>query len=88
MAGPRDYHTKQSKSDKDKCHMISLTCRIPPPQKKMGTNECIYETDSQTLKANMVTKAERWWWGGINREFGIGIRTTLLEKDNQQGPVV
>ena len=54
----------------------------------MGTNECIYETDSQTLKANMVTKAERWWWGGINREFGIGIHTTLLEKDNQQGPVV
>ena len=60
----------------------------PPPKKKMGTNECIYETDSQTLKANMVTKAERWWWGGINREFGIGIHTTLLEKDNQQGPVV
>ena len=26
--GPRDYHTKWSKSDKDKYHMISLTCAI------------------------------------------------------------
>ena len=28
MDGPRDYHTKWSKPDKDKCHMISLTYRI------------------------------------------------------------
>ena len=28
MDGPRDYHTKWSKSDKDKYHMISLTCGI------------------------------------------------------------
>ena len=28
MDGPRDYHTKWSKSDKDKYHMISLICRI------------------------------------------------------------
>ena len=26
--GPRDYHTKWSKSDKVKYHMISLTCEI------------------------------------------------------------
>ena len=25
MDGPEDYHTKRSKSDKDKYHMISLT---------------------------------------------------------------
>ena len=24
----RDYHTKQSKSDKDKYHMVSFTCGI------------------------------------------------------------
>ena len=28
MDGLRDYDTKQSKSDKDKNHMISLICRI------------------------------------------------------------
>ena len=26
--GPRDYHTKWSNSDKDKCHMIPLICAI------------------------------------------------------------
>ena len=38
---PRDYHTKWSKSDKDKYDMISLIC---------GINELIYKTeaDSQT----------------------------------------
>ena len=25
MDGSRDYHNKQSKKEKDKCHMISLT---------------------------------------------------------------
>ena len=28
MDGPRDYHTKWSKSEKDKYHMLSLTCGI------------------------------------------------------------
>ena len=28
MNGPRDYHTKVSKSEKGKYHMISLTCGI------------------------------------------------------------
>ena len=28
MNGPTDYQTKSSKSDKDKCHMISLICVI------------------------------------------------------------
>ena len=28
MDGPRDDHTKWSKSDKDKSHMISLLCGI------------------------------------------------------------
>ena len=26
--GPRDYHTKWSKPDKDKYHMISLICGV------------------------------------------------------------
>ena len=28
MGGPRDYHTKWSKTDKDKHHMILLICGI------------------------------------------------------------
>ena len=28
MDGPRDYHTKWSKSDKDKYHVIQLICGI------------------------------------------------------------
>ena len=46
MEGPREYHTKWSKSDKDKYHMISLICGIL----KNDTNKLIYktETDSQT----------------------------------------
>ena len=28
MAGPRDYHTEGSKSERDKYHMISLICGI------------------------------------------------------------
>ena len=28
MDGSRDYHTKWSKSEKDKYHMISLICKI------------------------------------------------------------
>ena len=28
MDGPRDYHRKQSEPEKDKYHMISLTCGI------------------------------------------------------------
>ena len=45
MDGPRDYHTKWSKSDKDK-YMISLI----PGIWKNDTSELIYktETDSQT----------------------------------------
>ena len=39
MDGPRDDHTKWSKSDKDKYHMILLICGIL----KNDTNELIYK---------------------------------------------
>ena len=46
MDGPRDYHTKWSKSEKDKYRIISLTCGIL----KNDTDEIIYKTkiNSQT----------------------------------------
>ena len=54
MDGPWDYHTKQSKSDKDKYHMISLIYGIL----KNETNEL---WNKLTDKENefMVTKGER-----------------------------
>ena len=41
MDGPREYHTKWSKPDKDKYHMISPACGI---WEKNGTNELIFKT--------------------------------------------
>ena len=41
MDGPRDYHTKSSKPDKGKYHMILLICGI---LKKNDTNELICKT--------------------------------------------
>ena len=45
MDGPRDYHTKWSKSDRERQipHDITYIWNL-----KYDTNELIYETDSQT----------------------------------------
>ena len=54
MDGPRDYHTKRCKSEKDKYNMISLICGI---SKKNDTNELIYKI--QTHKKQIyVTKGK------------------------------
>ena len=68
------------KSDKDKYHMISLTCWIL----KNDTNELIYkrEMDLQTDNKLMVTKGVR-----VGREkFGIWdyIHTTMNKRDNHK----
>ena len=57
MDGPRNYHTKCSKSERDKYHMPLLTCGILTKPKK---TPLIYKvgTDSQTLKPNL------WLQGG------------------------
>ena len=51
MDGPRDYHTNQSKSDRERqiSHDITYMWNL---KKNNDTNELIYktETDSQTLK--------------------------------------
>ena len=51
MDESRDYHTKWRQKEKDKDHMLSLTCEIL----KNDTHELIYktETDSQIQKANL-----------------------------------
>ena len=51
MDGARDYHTKWSKPDREKYHMISLICE----SLKKDTNELVSRTerDSQTQKTNL-----------------------------------
>ena len=46
MGRPRDYHTKRSKSEKDKYHLISLIGRISKNDVNELTSET--ETDSHT----------------------------------------
>ena len=63
MDGPRDCHTEWSKSEKDKYHMISLTCGI----KKRGANELIYKTEVENKLMITRGKAGRdkfgdWDW--------------------------
>ena len=58
MDGPRDDHTRWSKSEKDilqYCFYVEF--------KKYGASECIYKTDFQKL---MVIKGEMWFKGRIN----------------------
>ena len=47
MDGPRDYHTKWSRPDKDKDRMISLICGILKKfkKKRKDTNEPTYKTE-------------------------------------------
>ena len=65
MGGPRDYHTKGSKSDKNKYHMIITYLW----NLKKDTNEFMYktETDPQTENNLMVTKGK----GRGMDKFGI-----------------
>ena len=76
MDGPRDYHTKWSKSDKDKYHMILLFVE----SKKWYKWPYLQKRNRVTDVENkfMVTKGERW--GGINWEIGIDIYTLLYIK--------
>ena len=64
MNGPRDYHTKQSKSDKDKYYMIFLIHGI----KEKTTQINIYTNRNRPTDIEnklTVTKRERSK-GGIN----------------------
>ena len=69
---------KVNQTEKDKYHMISLTCGV---QKKV-TNELIYKTniDSQSQKANLWPLQEGKWWGGIDLEFRNNRHTLLYKK--------
>lgn len=50
MNGPRDYHTKQSKSDKDKYHYITCMWNLTNDTNELNDKT---EIDSQTQKSNL-----------------------------------
>ena len=75
MDRPRDYHTKQSKSEEkqipyDVTYMWIL---------KYGTNELIYETETepQTQRTDLWLPRESWGGRGMDWEFGVGRRKLL-----------
>ena len=78
MDGPRDCPTEWSQREKDKHHITAFIHEI---QKKNGTNELIYKTESQMQKTNLwLPRGKRQ--GGMNYETGIDIYTITYKIDN------
>ena len=71
MDGPRDYHTKQSKSERERQIPYDITYI---QNLKYDTNELIYETetDSQTQRTDL------WLPGGLGegRTGSLGLADT------------
>ena len=81
MDGPRDGHTKCSKSDRKRqikgiLYMWNLN--------KIGTNELIYKIESWRQKTNFWLWGGEWWGRrGMNLEVGIDVlHTTVQKMDN------
>ena len=74
MDGPRDYHTKQSKSERQIQYNITYRWNL-----KYDINEHIYKTDRLTDIENrlVVAKVGSRYKGGKYWEFGIS-RCNLL----------
>ena len=79
MDGPKDYHTKWSKSEKDKFHMISLICGILKKKWYKWTYLQNRMTVTELENELMVTKGDGWG-SGIDWEFGIDMYTLLYLK--------
>ena len=76
MGGPRDYHTKRSKSEREKQIPYNITYMW---NLKYNTNEHIYKTemDSQIQRTDLWLPRGRRDGGGKDWEFGIS-RCKLL----------
>ena len=62
MDGPRDYHTKWSKSERG----TQVSYDITDNKESKIQHKWIYETDSQTKKTNLWLPKEKGCGGGIN----------------------
>ena len=79
MDGPRHYHTKWSKPERERQISYDITYMWNLGEK--NTNELMYKTekDSDIESKHMVIKRKRGR-GGINQEDGINIYTLLYIK--------
>ena len=78
MDGAQEYDAKQSRSEKNKCHVISLTCETY--KTKQMNNEKKGKTKKQTLNYGepMVTRGEVGWGMG---EIRVGdLKYTYLDE--------
>ena len=58
MDGPINYHTKSRRSERDKYHMLSLTCWILKKQYKKKKTHVMYEVETESHKK------QTWLQGG------------------------
>ena len=83
MDGPRDYHTKWSKSDRERqiSYHVTYMWNLKYEMNKWA-NELIYktETDSQTSKTNLWLPKGKRGGGGVDWEFGIDMYTLVYLK--------
>ena len=65
MGGPRDYHTKWNKSERERQIPYDITYMWNLKYDTNNANELIYktETDSQTKKTNLRLPKETMGWG-------------------------
>ena len=87
MAAPRDYQTKWSKPEKDKCIWYCLYEESKIKRKKKIQMNLQTKQNRPTDRENkfMATKGEG---AGINYESGIMYNTIIHKIDNQQGSTV
>ena len=85
MDGPRDYHTKQSKSERERQipYAITYTWNL-----KYDINEHIYETKTDS----QIQRTDLWMPRGRGEE-GLGVwdqqmQTIIYRMDKQQCPTV
>jgi len=80
MDGPRDYHTKWNKSDRDKYHMISLIC-----EKKKWCKWTYLQNRNRVMdieKTLMVTTGESGWWRDNLGYWDWHMHTAIHKTDN------
>ena len=91
MNGPGDYHTKWSKSDRERqisydiTHMWNLIFKNWYKLTYFKNRNRLTDIENKL----MVTKGETWWAGGDKSgAWDEHTHTTICMIDNQQGPTV
>ena len=63
MDGPRQYYAKWNKSDRDECHMISLTHRMLKKKKKNKVKQNLTDTDNRLVRERELGVSVKWVTG-------------------------